>query len=67
MHTTGTTKMPKLVPITHSNLLFCLAPYGAKGFLTKQDYLLGCLPLFHLMGLFQFLGSLYREGVYPFA
>ena len=46
MHTSGT----KLVPITHANVMFSLVPYRARSFLTKQDYLLGLLPLFHLMG-----------------
>jgi long-subunit acyl-CoA synthetase (AMP-forming) len=68
MHTSGTTKIPKLVPITHYNVLYSLSGYGTKGgFWTKQDYLLGALPFFHLMGFFQFVGSMFRGSIYPFA
>jgi long-subunit acyl-CoA synthetase (AMP-forming) len=66
MHTSGTTKLPKLVPLTHHNIVFVLETFG-KEIITKQDVLLGFLPYYHAMGFKQLVGSMFIGGVYPFA
>lgn len=69
MHTSGTTKLPKLVPITHYNMLYSLSGFDLRktNNLSKKDFLLGFLPYYHLMGVMQFLGSVYRRSAYPLA
>ncbi len=51
LHTSGTTSRPKLVPLTHSNLLASARSVAATLALTPQDRCLNSLPLFHVHGL----------------
>jgi len=51
LHTSGTTSRPKLVPLTHSNLLTSAANIVASLHLNDQDRCLNIMPLFHIHGL----------------
>lgn len=69
LFTSGTTKKPKGVPLTHHNILFNREAMRRawKNEWTADDRVLGFLPYFHVMGLpVEFLGSLYVGGQYAF-
>ena len=51
LHTSGTTSRPKLVPLTHANLLASARQIAATLALTPEDRCLGVMPLFHIHGL----------------
>jgi acyl-CoA synthetase (AMP-forming)/AMP-acid ligase II len=51
LHTSGTTSRPKLVPLTHANLLASAANIGRTLSLTPDDRCLNIMPLFHIHGL----------------
>jgi acyl-CoA synthetase (AMP-forming)/AMP-acid ligase II len=51
LHTSGTTSRPKLVPLSHANLLASAAHIVASLNLTDQDRCLNIMPLFHIHGL----------------
>lgn len=51
LHTSGTTAQPKMVPLTHSNLLASADNIAATLELTGQDRCLNVMPLFHIHGL----------------
>ncbi len=51
LHTSGTTSRPKLVPLTHRNLVTSARQIGASLELTPQDRCLNVMPLFHVHGL----------------
>jgi acyl-CoA synthetase (AMP-forming)/AMP-acid ligase II len=51
LHTSGTTARPKLVPLTHRNLLTSAHNVAASLALTPSDRALGVMPLFHIHGL----------------
>lgn len=69
LYTSGTTKLPKGVPLTHKNLLYNreASRLAWEGDLADEDMTLGWLPFFHVMGLpFEFLGNLYVGARYAF-
>ena len=51
LHTSGTTSRPKLVPLTHANLLASARHIGATLQLQPTDCCLEVMPLFHIHGL----------------
>ncbi len=51
LHTSGTTSRPKMVPLTHSNLLASASNIAAVLGLTEEDRCLNIMPLFHIHGL----------------
>lgn len=55
LHTSGTTARPKLVPLSHGNLLASAAAVADAMSLDGDDHGLGVMPLFHIHGI---VGSL---------
>lgn len=51
LYTSGTTARPKMVPLTHSNLLASAGNVAATLQLTETDRCLNVMPLFHIHGL----------------
>jgi amino acid adenylation domain-containing protein len=51
LHTSGTTSRPKLVPLTHGNLLASAGHIRETLRLTPEDRCLNVMPLFHIHGL----------------
>ncbi len=51
LHTSGTTSRPKMVPLTHANLLASARNIAATLRLTEADRCLNVMPLFHIHGL----------------
>ena len=51
LHTSGTTSRPKIVPLTHTNLLASARNIAATLRLTPADRCLNIMPLFHIHGL----------------
>ena len=51
LFTSGTTARPKLVPLTHANLMTSAYNIGATFQLTPSDRCLNVMPLFHIHGL----------------
>ena len=51
LHTSGTTSRPKLVPLTHRNLLHSAKNIAATLELSSPDRCLNPMPLFHIHGL----------------
>ena len=51
LHTSGTTSRPKLVPLSHGNLIASARHIGATLALTGDDRCLNIMPLFHIHGL----------------
>ena len=51
LHTSGTTGVPKRVPLTHANLARSAATIAATLALTPADRALNVMPLFHIHGL----------------
>lgn len=51
LHTSGTTSRPKLVPLTHGNLVASARAIRASLALTPADRCLNVMPLFHVHGL----------------
>ncbi|MFV1979833.1 MAG: non-ribosomal peptide synthetase [Rhodothermia bacterium] len=62
LHTSGTTARPKLVPISHSNLLASAGNIAATLALTESDRALNIMPLFHIHGLVGVLLSSLTAG-----
>lgn len=63
LHTSGTTARPKIVPLTHRNLLASARNVAASLNLTEADRCLNIMPLFHIHGLVaSLLASLYAGG-----
>lgn len=63
LHTSGTTSRPKMVPLTHGNLLASSAAVAETLRLSKEDRCLNVMPLFHIHGLVAaVLGSLTAGG-----
>ncbi len=51
LHTSGTTSRPKLVPLSHANLVASAGHIGATLGLSASDRCLNIMPLFHIHGL----------------
>jgi acyl-CoA synthetase (AMP-forming)/AMP-acid ligase II len=51
LHTSGTTSRPKLVPLTHGNLMASIGNIAAHFALSPADTSLLVMPLFHVHGL----------------
>ncbi len=51
LHTSGTTSRPKIVPLTHQNLLASANNIRNTLRLTEEDRCLNIMPLFHIHGL----------------
>jgi acyl-CoA synthetase (AMP-forming)/AMP-acid ligase II len=51
LHTSGTTSRPKIVPLTHANLLASAANIRNTLHLGEKDRCLNIMPLFHIHGL----------------
>ncbi|MCA3572332.1 MAG: AMP-binding protein [Aestuariivirga sp.] len=51
LHTSGTTSRPKIVPLTHANLLASASNIRNTLRLTPDDRCLNIMPLFHIHGL----------------
>ena len=51
LHTSGTTSRPKMVPLTHANLLASARNIGVTLGLQPVDRCLNVMPLFHIHGL----------------
>jgi long-chain acyl-CoA synthetase len=52
LHTSGTTGKPKGAELTHGSLISNRDTLiGSLGYLTEDDVILGCLPLFHVFGM----------------
>jgi oxalate---CoA ligase len=51
LHTSGTTARPKIVPLTHANLVASAQNIGRSLALTADDVCLNIMPLFHIHGL----------------
>ena len=51
LHTSGTTSQPKIVPLTHRNLLASAHNIISTYALSPQDCCLNMMPLFHIHGL----------------
>lgn len=51
LHTSGTTSRPKVVPLTHRNLLASASSIARSLGLTPDDRCLSLMPLFHVHGL----------------
>src|SRR5262249_49120362 len=62
LHTSGTTSRPKLVPLSHRNLLASAANIRASLQLSPQDCCLNIMPLFHIHGLIGGLLSSLSSG-----
>jgi len=62
MQTSGTTSRPKLVPLTHANLLASARNNTATLQLSEADRYLNIMPLFHIHSLLLILGTLLSGG-----
>jgi acyl-CoA synthetase (AMP-forming)/AMP-acid ligase II len=51
LHTSGTTSRPKLVPLTHANIIASARNIGRTLALAPTDRCLNIMPLFHIHGL----------------
>jgi acyl-CoA synthetase (AMP-forming)/AMP-acid ligase II len=51
LHTSGTTARPKIVPLTHANLVASARHIGSALYLGPSDVCLNIMPLFHIHGL----------------
>jgi acyl-CoA synthetase (AMP-forming)/AMP-acid ligase II len=62
LYTSGTTAKPKMVPLTHRNLLVSAANIAATLQLTDADRCLNVMPLYHIHGLVGALLSCLTAG-----
>ena len=62
LHTSGTTSRPKLVPLTHANLIDSANSIQEALNLSQNDCCLNVMPLFHIHGLVGVLLSSVRAG-----
>ncbi len=63
LHTSGTTSRPKIVPLSHANLVASAGHISASLHLGEADRCLNVMPLFHIHGLIAaVLSSLYSGG-----
>jgi acyl-CoA synthetase (AMP-forming)/AMP-acid ligase II/acyl carrier protein len=62
LHTSGTTSRPKMVPLTHANLVASARSIAVTLQLTADDRCLNVMPLFHIHGLVAGLLSSFIAG-----
>jgi oxalate---CoA ligase len=62
LHTSGTTSRPKLVPLTHQNLVASAGNVARSLALEPEDRCLNVMPLFHIHGLVAALLAPLRAG-----
>jgi acyl-CoA synthetase (AMP-forming)/AMP-acid ligase II/acyl carrier protein len=62
LHTSGTTSRPKLVPLSHGNLLASAENVRRSLALTPADRCLNVMPLFHIHGLVAALSATLTSG-----
>ena len=62
LHTSGTTSRPKIVPLTHANLVASAGNIATTIALSTQDRCLVIMPLFHIHGLVGALLSSLHAG-----
>ena len=63
LHTSGTTSRPKMVPLTHKNLITSAHNISKTLNLQSVDKCLNIMPLFHIHGLIAgLLATLYQSG-----
>ena len=62
LQTSGTTSRPKLVPLTHANLLVSARNNRATLQLSEDDRYLNIMPLFHLHSLLLSISALFSGG-----
>jgi len=67
LHTSGTTSRPKIVPLTHANLLASANNIRATLRLTAADRCLNIMPLFHIHGLVAAILATLSAGASVFA
>jgi len=63
LFTSGSSGLPKGVPLSHRNLLSNINQFGARVDLKSDDKILGCLPLFHSFGSTVTVWYPFIEGV----
>lgn len=51
LHTSGTTKKPKIVPITHGSLAVGCRCHASADLLDESDVFVNFMPMFHIAGL----------------
>ena len=67
LHTSGTTSRPKIVPLTHGNLLASANNIRGTLRLTEADRCLNIMPLFHIHGLVAAILATLSAGASVFA
>ncbi|MCA3556059.1 acyl--CoA ligase [Aestuariivirga sp.] len=67
LHTSGTTSRPKIVPLTHANLLASANNIRNTLQLTEADRCLNIMPLFHIHGLVAAILATLAAGASVFA
>ena len=63
LHTSGTTSRPKMVPLTHKNLMASARNISTTLNLNENDKCLNIMPMFHIHGLIAaILAPIYQSG-----
>ena len=63
LHTSGTTSRPKMVPLTHKNLMTSARNISTTLNLNENDKCLNIMPMFHIHGLIAaILAPIYQSG-----
>ena len=63
LHTSGTTSRPKMVPLSHENLMASAKNISTTLNLNKHDKCLNIMPMFHIHGLIAaILAPIYQSG-----
>ena len=63
LHTSGTTSRPKMVPLSHKNLMASAKNISTTLNLNKNDKCLNIMPMFHIHGLIAaILAPIYQSG-----
>ena len=65
LHTSGTTKKPKIVPLTHSNLGSGIQYVATTLCRQKHHVNLNVMPLFHIHGLIANVGDMHMHMPMP--
>lgn len=62
LHTSGTTSRPKIVPLSHANIIASATNVAAALELSKNDVCMNIMPLFHIHGLIAAVLSTLHAG-----